>query len=484
LPKIQAALSSQYGINKINEIYLHEVESSAKHIEIATAKMQNPAAKAFYETDVGKLLLFDYNNQFYIDPNGSFLQKYIDGAFNDDAKVIYSTGEEITAPIDTYTIEDHKAFIYSTKQYAENPDDCIRRLNNLDAIIENYFNHPEEYLSPEKLVATQAENKEGEAIEVAVDFAIVKVAKGKWKILDNFELPKFVIPPPQGKVVVPQNTFITYSNPLVLVVPSNNPLKGVSDFYYYFAEDKRLIHIVPSGPFVPPLGDNSNWSLLKYILIERDHMPYTNYGDWPNVGNYFIYTLYIKEVAIEKDELISWLGDFITEEPNNFYVADLQNTFSLVKYDINTHTKQLKEKEFNLLENDKNDNADEVLAESNSTPQNEKNNEDLEITTTVIENPIETLKEDYHTQSDLKPIQNEYRVENALQICQNEEIDLGRFSLQQVIFVTQPNEALSLEKIVSAENIVTHDLPVSEALPIMVESLPIIPLEQPKSEFY
>lgn len=302
--------------------------------------------------------------------------------------------------------------------------------------------------------------------------------------MDNFELPKFVIPPPQGKVVVPQNIFITYSNPLVLVVPSNSPLKGVSDFYYYFAEDKRLIHIAPSGPFVHPLGDNSNWSLLKYILIERDPMPYTNYGDWPNVGNYFIYTLYIKEVAIEKDELISWLGDYITEEPNNFYVTDVQSTFSLAKDGIGPNAKQFKEQELNLLEND---NADEVLTESSSTPQNGTNHTDLEIPTTAIENPIGSMetKEDYHIQPGVKPIQNDYRVENALELCQNEKIDLGPSSLQQVIFTTQLNEALSLQEIVTAENIVTHNLPGSEAPPIMVESLPIIPLEQqPKPEFY
>lgn len=110
LPKIQAALSSEYGISKIDELYLHEIETDAKHIETATAtaKMKNPAAKAFYETDVGKLLLFDYNNQFYIELDGAFLKKYIDGVLNDDVKVVFSTGEEIKAPIDTYTIEDHK----------------------------------------------------------------------------------------------------------------------------------------------------------------------------------------------------------------------------------------------------------------------------------------------------------------------------------------------------------------------------------------
>jgi hypothetical protein len=166
--------------------------------------------------------------------------------------------------------------------------------------------------------------------------------------------------------------------------------------------------------------------------------------------------------VVEKDELISWLGDYITEESNTLFAAEGQNSLSLSKYSISTNSvKQFKEKECDLPASDKTEDADEVLTESSLTP-------DLETTPTEIINPIDIIeiKENDHAQSDLKIIENEYKVNNP-------------------IFTVHPNNAISLEEVVSAENSISQDFFVPEMLPIIVESLPIILLEQqPKSEFY
>lgn len=343
-------------------------------------------------------------------------------------------------------------------------------MKDLDAIIENYLNHPEQYLSPDELAAAQAENEESEATEAAVDFAITKTAAGKWKILNGLELPKFYIPPPQGKMVIPQNTLIKFNNPFVLIVPSNSPLMGMPDFYYYLAEDKRLLHISPQGKFISPPGDDDfdNWSVLKSLLIERNPMPYSNVGEFPNLANYFIYAIRIKESVVEKDELISWLGDYITDEANNLFVADVHNTLSLTNYGIST--KQFNENEFKLLNNDQNENADEELAEPTGNQQNKQNNTASEMTSTEIENPLDTIELKEHAQ-------NEYRGNNL--------VELSPSSLQQTIYIAHLNDVISLEEVVSEENIVSQNLCAPEILPITAESLPIIPLEQqPKSEFY
>ncbi len=62
--KLNSALSSEYGIKKINEAYVKEIKERAAVVEKEISKITNPQAKAFYDTDQGRVLLFDFKNQY------------------------------------------------------------------------------------------------------------------------------------------------------------------------------------------------------------------------------------------------------------------------------------------------------------------------------------------------------------------------------------------------------------------------------------
>lgn len=139
LYKVNTVLASEYGQTAINKLYLDEMQTESHHIATAIQGMKNPAAKAFYSTPTGKALLFDYHNQFYLSLKDSpLLYEYIDGRFNGKSRTDFLTGQQIVAPIDSYTIEEHAGFIHSTKQWAINPQDCERRFNNILQVIEEY----------------------------------------------------------------------------------------------------------------------------------------------------------------------------------------------------------------------------------------------------------------------------------------------------------------------------------------------------------
>jgi len=110
------------------------INEDAAHIEVIVNSLQNPAAKAFYDTVLGRALLFDYNNQFNLTLEGSFVVNYIDGTFNNKERTSFGTNEKITAPIDNYTISDHKAFLNSTKECYERAKLCDGRWDRLKKV--------------------------------------------------------------------------------------------------------------------------------------------------------------------------------------------------------------------------------------------------------------------------------------------------------------------------------------------------------------
>src|SRR6185437_4541041 len=59
LPRVNNALSSEYGKQVINQAYTQEINSRVSHIENFVGKINNPAAKEFYNSEPGKVLLFD-----------------------------------------------------------------------------------------------------------------------------------------------------------------------------------------------------------------------------------------------------------------------------------------------------------------------------------------------------------------------------------------------------------------------------------------
>lgn len=138
LARVNAALSSAYGIRKINELYVADLHQDMTEIEAFINKIMNPAAKLFYMSDYGKAYLFDYKNKFGLNTDqkeGKFLHDYLNGRMNGREREDYSTHEKYTAPIDHYGLKDHLKFIRGTKEWAINTEDMVRRLDNIDKIL-------------------------------------------------------------------------------------------------------------------------------------------------------------------------------------------------------------------------------------------------------------------------------------------------------------------------------------------------------------
>lgn len=138
LIRVNMALSSDYGRAAIDAAYLVEMTQRAAHIEKVIQYIKNPAAREFYDSDLGGVLLFDYHNQYNLAFHGPLLENYIDGKFNHKAKTVFTTGEKIIAPTDLYTLEHHKQYIRSTKQWYLHQENCENRLRNIESIIQKH----------------------------------------------------------------------------------------------------------------------------------------------------------------------------------------------------------------------------------------------------------------------------------------------------------------------------------------------------------
>ena len=133
LDRVNAALSSTYGIRKINALYLADLSQDMAEIEAFINKIMNPAARLFYMSDYGKAYLFDYKNKFGLNTDikeGKFLHDYLNGRMNGRKREDYSTHEKYNAPIDHYGVEDHLKFIRGTKEWKIHNEDMVRRLDN------------------------------------------------------------------------------------------------------------------------------------------------------------------------------------------------------------------------------------------------------------------------------------------------------------------------------------------------------------------
>lgn len=77
--RINQALSSKYGIETINKAYLDEMNSRSNKIEKVVHNIKHSAANVFYDTDLGRALLLDYNNQYGGIDRGGLLENYMNG---------------------------------------------------------------------------------------------------------------------------------------------------------------------------------------------------------------------------------------------------------------------------------------------------------------------------------------------------------------------------------------------------------------------
>lgn len=128
LNRVNAALASDYGIKEINAAYIIAIKKMKDKVEAAINAMKNPAAKAFYRTDFGRALLCDYENQYGLRLDGAFIEKYINGHYNNQRKIDYETKKRIEVPIDTYSQKDHERYLRSTKQWAKDHNMVDNRL--------------------------------------------------------------------------------------------------------------------------------------------------------------------------------------------------------------------------------------------------------------------------------------------------------------------------------------------------------------------
>jgi len=123
---IKDALSSSYGVQKINEAYLTELDTAITKIDGVINKVSDPENKAFLQTDLGRLFLIDYNNQFNISPNRQ-MERFLQGE-------LVALGENKVVWVQIkgkLGIEDLLNFYLNTKYGQDHPEDLIRRFSNI-----------------------------------------------------------------------------------------------------------------------------------------------------------------------------------------------------------------------------------------------------------------------------------------------------------------------------------------------------------------
>ncbi len=124
--RINECLSSTYGIQKVNEAYLTELDTAITKIDGVISKVSDSENKAFLQTDLGRVFLIDYNNQFNIALNGE-MERFLKGE-----SVPLGESNIVWVQIKgAVGIEDLLNFYLSTKYGQEKPGDLVRRFSNI-----------------------------------------------------------------------------------------------------------------------------------------------------------------------------------------------------------------------------------------------------------------------------------------------------------------------------------------------------------------
>jgi len=133
VPKIDEALSSGYGKKLIHDAYVNEILSKGCIIEMFIDSLKEGPGKNFARSDIGKIHLFDYSNQYGLSARGP-LYKYLNGE-----KAVLKSGA-VLGPItkQDFNLEDFKNdFLFHLKYYKNNPENVIRRLDNITEYVNN-----------------------------------------------------------------------------------------------------------------------------------------------------------------------------------------------------------------------------------------------------------------------------------------------------------------------------------------------------------
>lgn len=100
LPKVNEALSSEYGIKEINEAYVNAVKNKIEHVRKGVKQLDNEENKKILSSDEWIARLVDYHNKFYMG-----LKKEKEG-FNEASILRFLNGDEVT--LNNYEYDDNE----------------------------------------------------------------------------------------------------------------------------------------------------------------------------------------------------------------------------------------------------------------------------------------------------------------------------------------------------------------------------------------
>jgi hypothetical protein len=128
-------LQSAYGKHLIHQAYVDEMSARANFVERFIDSLQEGPGKNFAQTDIGKMCIFDFHNQYHIERNGALHTFLNGGQYTLQPK-------KVLGPItkQDFNFEDFKKdFLFCLKYYSNKPNDVIRRLNNIEEIEQEYL---------------------------------------------------------------------------------------------------------------------------------------------------------------------------------------------------------------------------------------------------------------------------------------------------------------------------------------------------------
>ena len=107
---INDALESDYGIREINDLYPIELDNAITKIDSIISNVADPGSRAFLQTDIARLFLIDYNNQFNINTGSKGeMKRFLDGE-----SVLLGSGYKVQVQ-GNLGVEDLLTFYLKTK---------------------------------------------------------------------------------------------------------------------------------------------------------------------------------------------------------------------------------------------------------------------------------------------------------------------------------------------------------------------------------
>lgn len=110
--EIQELLASEPVVEYLDELYRREMHRRSRKVEKVVDAIDCRVKRRFYASALGRCLLFDYDNQFNISPQGKFVKM-------------------LAKEHNLYSYRDHVEFLLKLRYGKLNPKDVMRRLKNI-----------------------------------------------------------------------------------------------------------------------------------------------------------------------------------------------------------------------------------------------------------------------------------------------------------------------------------------------------------------